>query len=89
MIHQIVTVLLIEDSPEYAALVRRWLSPKEDIEFVLNWAGSLVAGLDRLKKGNVDVILLDLGLPDSRGLETFTTTKFYASGIPVVSQMGI
>jgi hypothetical protein len=32
MIKQIVTVLLIEDNPEYAALIRRWLSPKEDIE---------------------------------------------------------
>jgi Flp pilus assembly CpaE family ATPase len=88
MIKQIVTVLLIEDSPEYAALVQRWLSPKEDIEFVLNWTNSLATGLNRLEKGNIDAILLDLGLPDSHGLETFTTTKMYASGIPILILSG-
>jgi pilus assembly protein CpaE len=88
MIKKILTVLLIEDNPEYAALVQRWLSPKEDIEFVLNWADSLLAGLNRLDKGNVDAILLDLGLPDSRGFETFTTTKLHASGIPILILSG-
>jgi pilus assembly protein CpaE len=88
MIKKILTVLLIEDNPEYAALVQRWLSPKEDIEFVLHRAGSLLAGLNRLEKGNVDAILLDLGLPDSRGLETFTTTKMHASGIPILILSG-
>src|SRR5580658_2578876 len=88
MIKQIVTVLLIEDNPEYAALVHRWLSPKEDIQFVLNWSNSLAAGLNRLKKGDIDAILLDLGLPDSHGLETFTTTKMYASGSPILILSG-
>ena len=68
MIEQIVTVLLIEDNPEYAALVQRWLSPNGDIEFVVNWTNSLAAGVSRLKKGNVEAILLDLGLPDCNGL---------------------
>ena len=88
MIKKIVTVLLIEDNPEYAALVKRWLSAKEDIQFVLNWRNSLAAGLNRLKKGNIDAILLDLGLPDSHGLETFTTTKISASGIPILILSG-
>jgi pilus assembly protein CpaE len=88
MIKKILTVLLIEDNREYAALVQRWLSPKEDIEFVLNWADSLLAGLNHLEKGNVDAILLDLGLPDSRGLETFTTTKLHAPGIPILILSG-
>jgi Flp pilus assembly CpaE family ATPase len=88
MIKQIVTVLLIEDNPEYAALVQRWLSPKEDIEFVLNWTNSLAAGLNRLENGDIDAILLDLGLPDSHGLKTFTTTKMYASGIPILILSG-
>jgi Flp pilus assembly CpaE family ATPase len=88
MIKKILTVLLIEDSPEYAELVHRWLSPRNDIEFVLNWTDSLSAGLARLARGGVDVILLDLGLPDSQGLETFVTAKTNSSGVPIVILSG-
>jgi len=79
------TVLLIEDSPDYAELVQQWLSIRSDMAFVLNWTDSLLAGLNRLEQGGVDVILLDLGLPDSSGLGTFTRTKLKASGVPLFS----
>jgi Flp pilus assembly CpaE family ATPase len=88
MIKKTLTVLLMEDNPEYAALVERWLSPANDIEFVLNWTDSLMAGLNRLAKGGVDAILLDLGLPDSHGLGTFTTAKTHASGVPIIILSG-
>ncbi|MCU1234287.1 MAG: response regulator receiver protein [Candidatus Solibacter sp.] len=82
------TVLLIEDSQEYAELVRRWLSTKDNIEFVVHWTDSLMAGLHRLTNGDVDVILLDLGLPDSQGFGTFTTATTHALGIPIVILSG-
>jgi Flp pilus assembly CpaE family ATPase len=85
---KIVTVLLIEDSPDFAALVQQWLSLRTDIDFVLNWTDSLQAGLNRLKLGDVEVILLDLGLPDSNGLETFTRTKLQAFGVPMILLSG-
>jgi PAS domain S-box-containing protein len=88
MIKKALTVLLIEDSSEYAKLVQRWLSLSDDIEFVLNWTGSLAEGLSRIAKGSVDAILLDLGLPDSQGLATFTTVKAHASGVPIVVLSG-
>jgi Flp pilus assembly CpaE family ATPase len=88
MIKKILTVLLVEDSPEFAELVERWLSPKSDIEFVLNWTDSLMAGLNRLAKGGVDAILLDLGLPDSHGRETFTTATMHAPGVPIIILSG-
>jgi len=78
------TVLLIEDDPDYAELVRVWLEPNEDITFVLKWTDSLMEGLNTLARGGVDVILLDLGLPDSQGYETFTTAKTYAPAVPVI-----
>jgi len=78
------TVLLIEDSREFAELIRRWLLPQDDIEFVLDWSDSLVAGLNRLTKGGVDAILLDLGLPDSRGLATFNTARMHAPNAPII-----
>jgi len=82
------TVLLSEDSPDYAALVQQWLSLRAEIAFVLNWTDTLQAGLNRLKLGGVDVILLDLGLPDSSGLETFTRTRLQASGVPMILLSG-
>jgi pilus assembly protein CpaE len=77
-------ILLIEDSAEYAELVQTWISPGGEIAFALNWTDSLAAGLKRLSQGDVDVILLDPGLPDSNGLETFTRTRAHAPGVPVI-----
>ena len=79
------TVLLIEDSSSYAELVQRWLSSVgEETPFVLNWTDSLEAGMTRLGKGGVDVILLDLSLPDCTGIETFTKTRARAPGTPII-----
>jgi pilus assembly protein CpaE len=78
------TVLLIEDSADYAALVQQWLSVRTDITYIVKRSESLRAGLTRLREGGIDVVLLDLGLPDSEGLETFTKIKRDASGVPVI-----
>jgi Flp pilus assembly CpaE family ATPase len=79
------TILLIEDDPEFADLVRLWTagSPAPPV-LSLNWTDTLEAGLDRLAKGGIDVIVLDLGLPDSSGFETFASIKAADPGIPVV-----
>src|SRR5690349_20911677 len=78
-------VLLIEDSPDYAGLVQHWLSSTgEDVAFVLNWTDTLAAGLDRLARGGVDVVLLDLGLPDSYGVETLLAMRAHAPAMPVI-----
>jgi Flp pilus assembly CpaE family ATPase len=89
MAKKCLTVLLIEDTAEYAELVRRWLpGPEHEIRFVLEWTDSLMEGLHRLAKGGVDVILLDLGLPDSVGPDTFTTANLHASGVPIIVLSG-
>jgi Flp pilus assembly CpaE family ATPase len=78
-------VLLIEDNPEFAELIEQWLSsaPAEE-GFVLSWADSLGQGLKRLAGGAVDVILLDLSLPDSDGMPTFASLRDKAKGIPII-----
>lgn len=78
------TVLLIEDNPDYAELVQTWLSPNGEIAFTLNWTDTLATGLSRLGRGGVDVILLDLGLPDSDGLDTYKRTRAEAPDVPVI-----
>jgi pilus assembly protein CpaE len=82
------TVLLIEDSHTYARLVRGWLTQEKDIEFHVIWADSLTAGLKHLAKGGLDAILLDLGLPESKGSTTFSTIKLNAGGVPIVILSG-
>jgi len=79
------TVLLIEDSPQYAQLVQHWLGHSTGgAGFVLNWTDSLADGMTRLERGGVDVILLDLGLPDCSGMDTFTQTRARAPKTPIV-----
>ena len=78
------TVLLIEDSPAYAELVQHWLSSKDSTTFVLNWTDSLKAGLNRLSRGGIDVILLDLGLPDSEGGKTFVAAQAHGVAVPII-----
>lgn len=79
------TVLLVEDSPDYAELVQDWLAMgREDMSFVLNWTDTLAAALKRLGAGGVDVILLDLGLPDSNGAPTFEKIRAQARDIPII-----
>lgn len=73
------TILAVEDSPVAVQLLRGQLADRPDFE--LECADCLSAGVARLQRGGVDVVLLDLELPDSHGLDTFT--KFYAQAAPV------
>jgi signal transduction histidine kinase len=67
------TVLLIEDNPADARLIREMLAdvPVDDGPgYRLQWVQDLAAGLSVLRAGGVDIVLLDLGLPGSSGIET-------------------
>ena len=81
-------VLLIEDNPGDAALVEELLSQVEDVSFHLETVSRLDAGLKRLVEGGVDVVLLDLGLPDSQGLETLEKTYAVAPAVPILVMTG-
>lgn len=65
-------VLLIEDNPGDARLIAEMLADAGAAgrTFELVWADSLASGLERLRGDEIDMVLLDLGLPDSSGLET-------------------
>lgn len=73
MNEQTVRTLLIEDDAEDALLLARLLAREEGPHLNHEREATLAAGLARLAKGGVDVVLLDLMLPDSRGLETAST----------------
>src|SRR6266566_1915379 len=76
---------MIEDDPNYAELVQhRLTTSSEEVGFTLDWTDTLAGGFQRLARGGVDVVLLDLNLPDSRGIETFLLMRDRAEGIPIV-----
>ena len=84
-----IKILLIEDNPGDARLIREMLAETETGSFVLEWVPSLFDGLERLNKGEIDLVLLDLGLPDSHGLDTFIKGYAHAPEIPFVLLTGL
>ena len=77
-------VLLIEDNPGDQHLIQEMLAAAGDDAFSLACVDNLAAGLAQLTAGRTDVILLDLMLPDSGGLDTFVRTQAHASHVPIV-----
>ena len=63
-----ISVLIIEDNAGDARLVRETLKGTAGPGYRVAWMDRLSSGLARLAEGGIDVVLLDLGLPDSQGL---------------------
>lgn len=80
-------ILLIEDSNTDALLIEAHLR-KADASFVVRREVRLADGLRQVDRGETDVILLDLNLPDSAGLDTFRTIHRRALQIPIVVLSG-
>ncbi len=78
------TVLLVEDQAPEVDLVRDMLSGVSSVCFDLVHAARLEDGLARLRDGDVDVVLLDLCLPDSHGYATFERVQKEVPQLPVI-----
>jgi len=79
-----ISVLLIEDDPGYARMIQKMIAEFEKPDLDLSHSNTLVKGLDLLAKESFDVILLDLTLPDSEGLDTLLRVKGLVPDIPIV-----
>ncbi|MFA5140883.1 MAG: ATP-binding protein [Elusimicrobiota bacterium] len=75
---------MIEDDPVSGRLVELALAGERSCAFSVCWAQSLAEGLKRLSECEPDVVVLDLGLPDSKGLDTFLKVSEVAREAPVV-----
>jgi len=82
--HRPIGVLLIEDNVGFSYFVRDALVRKMDGRFELDQAGDLAQGLKLLETTTPDVLLLDLGLPDSSGFPTFARVHEHAPQIPII-----
>lgn len=89
MVEEPYKVLLVEDNPGDARLVEIALSEPGPVHFRLERVGLLSAALRRLEKEEFDVVLLDLSLPDSQGLETVLAVRKQSPQVPVVVLTGL
>lgn len=83
-----IRVLLVEDNPGDARLILELLRELGQT-FALEQVDRLEGALERLGRAGVDVVLLDLGLPDSQGLATFEATQREARGPPIIVISGL
>ena len=72
------TILIVEDHPPIASLIRRYL---ENDGHAVDVVDSGAAALERLRTDDVALVVLDLGLPDMDGLDV---ARRVAAGVPVV-----
>jgi len=89
MITDPIRVLLIEDDPDDVFLLKESLAEVSAVKVKLACADRLSNGLIQLAEQSYDVILLDLNLPDSRGLETLNSIIEEFPKIPVVVLSGL
>jgi Flp pilus assembly CpaE family ATPase len=82
-------ILLIEDNPGDVRLIKESLAEAEGFACQVVHVGRLVEGLERLRAEHFDLVLLDLSLPDSRGISTLIYAHEQAPGVPIVVLSGM
>ena len=86
---QTLRILVVEDNPGDVRLLEEMLVPTSDVQFELASYGDLPSGLQAISDFQPAVILLDLGLGETQGLETFTAAQERADGVPIVILSGL
>jgi sigma-B regulation protein RsbU (phosphoserine phosphatase) len=86
---QRVKILLIEDNPSDARLIEVMLEHAGNGLLEIEHVERLGAGLQRLAQGGINVVLSDLSLPDSDGLDTFARLHAQAPQIPIIVLSGL
>jgi PAS domain S-box-containing protein len=84
-----IQILLVEDNPGDARLIKEYLRDSSRIISVLNHVDSLQSGLAFLEQNAVDIVLVDLGLPDSQGLESLVKITSLVPQLPVIVLTGM
>src|SRR5690242_7043664 len=80
----IINILLIEDNPGDIRLVQETLRESKDLQINLIIANSLAQGQKYIAAELIHVILLDLNLPDSQGIQTFQQVYKFVIKVPII-----
>ncbi len=85
-----VKILVVEDNPGDARIIQDMLADASNIEFDIDWKQTLTDGLQSIVNNKYDVVLLDLGLPDSpQRSASFTRVQTAAPTLPIVILTGL
>jgi len=85
-----IRALLVEDNPLDARLIEIMLHEAGGGQFEFEHTERLAKGLEMLAKGETDIVLLDLSLPDSSGgLATFRKVHGQAPHVPMIVMTGL
>jgi len=84
-----IRVLVVEDSPSDAELIRIGLSRELSAVYIVTYVETLQAGLDVLRERSFDVLLVDLNLPDSAGIETCERLSQVVPAMPIIVLTGL
>ena len=89
MMKKALQVLVVEDNAGDARLLREMFSKEKPGSFELTHLLRMSEALLHLEKGGVDIVLLDMGLPDGHGLDTVRRAQAVAPGVPVIVLTGL
>ncbi len=84
-----IQLLIVEDDPDYALLLELFLSEARDFHFKIEKFNRLQAALDHLRTHGSDMIILDLTLPDSKGLSTLEKMIAQNPNLAIVVMTGL
>jgi signal transduction histidine kinase/DNA-binding NarL/FixJ family response regulator len=87
-IEPMLKILIVEDNPGDILILKERLTAS-GARFSITNVSMLKEAFSELKTGNFDVVLLDLGLPDSLGIDSLKTILSFEPGPPVVVMTGM
>jgi PAS domain S-box-containing protein/putative nucleotidyltransferase with HDIG domain len=86
---EIIKILIVEDNEEHANLFGMYLERAQTHKFTVTKTGRLTSAIKELSNNHYDLILLDLTLPESQGLDTFYELNQHADNTPIVVLSGM
>ena len=81
-------VLLVEDNPADAVLIKEYLNGSGPNEIDLQWVDRLATAVQTLEEKHIEAVILDLVLPDSNGFQTFEKVHKRFPHIPIIILSG-
>lgn len=84
-----INILLVEDNPGDARLIDIFMKEAFGGSYTLSVSEDLRSGLEQIKQHHFNIIIADLSLPDSDGLDTFKTIHEHAPEIPTIVLTGL
>ncbi len=80
----LIRVLLVEDNPVEAMRLRQMLSRARTARIAVESVPNLAAAIERIAQGDLDLVMLDLTLRDSEGIDSFLCLSYAAPTVPII-----